>query len=159
MRLKLINVRILHRLQLLAAMSVLAATVQGLGLPVNTDENELIKRQQQYFENIKNKKYDAAAADLADNYIGVYADGIIDRTRELKDLKAFAEILADYQISQEKVTFPNEKTAIVTFHLHVKVMVNGKDFFEDDNVACVWTLNKKQWRMSSQAAVKVSKNS
>jgi hypothetical protein len=158
MRPELIKNSFLNRLPILAAVFVLTA-IQAFGLSGNTSEGDLIKRQQQYFEHIKNKKYDAAADDLAENYVGVYADGIIDRTRELKDLKTFSEILADYQISQEKVTFTNPKTAIVTFHLHVKVSVNGKDFFEDDNVACVWTLNKKQWRMASQAAVKVHNNS
>lgn len=149
---------LLNRLSILASLLILTLSIQVLATS-KTDEADIIKRQQQYFEDIKNKKPDAVGDLIANDYVGVYADGIIDRTRELKDIKTFAEILADYQISQEKVAFPNPKTAIVTFHLHVKVKVNGKDFFEDDNVACVWTLDKKQWRMSSQAAVKVSKNS
>jgi len=119
-----------------------------------TKEDDLVKRQQLYFEDLKNKKPDAVASILADDYVGVYADGIIDRARELKDINTFSQVLSDYEISQEKVTFPNTRTAIVTFHLHVKVTVKGKDYFEDDNVACVWTLDKKQWRMASQAAVK-----
>lgn len=143
------------------AIFALIASIQafGLAVTVKTDERVLIVRQQQYFENIKNKNYEAAAADLADNYVGVYADGIIDKTRELKDLKTFSQILVDYLISQEMVIFPNHKTGIVTFHLRVKITINGNDFFEDDNVACVWVFQNKKWRMISQAAVKVRNNS
>lgn len=117
--------------------------------------DELIKKQKDYFEAIKNKD-DKVAGVIADDYVGVYADGIIDRAHELKDLKSFALVLSDYQMSQEKVAFPNPKTGIVTFHLHVKVTVNGKDFYEDDNVSCVWTHQKKGWQISSQSAVKVA---
>src|SRR5689334_12279539 len=99
----------LSRLPILTSFVVLALSIQVLATS-RTDEADVIKRQQQYFENIKNKKTDLVADIVADNYVGVYADGIIDRTRELKDLKTFAEILADYQISQEKVAFPNPKT-------------------------------------------------
>ena len=145
-------------------LSLMLTLLAPFSLLANSDvngkkETELLKMQRGYFEAIKNKDPDAAVKNLADDYVGVYADGIIDRERENKDLKAFALVLADYQISQEKVSFPNSKTGIVTFRLHVKVVVDGKDFFEDDNIACVWTLQNKKWRMSSQAAVKIRNNS
>ena len=74
--------------------------------------------------------------------------GIIDRAREAKDLKEFP--LAAYEMSQEKVPFLGPAAAVTTFRLHVKVTVDGKDFFEDDNLSCVWSLQKKKWRMVSQ---------
>jgi len=124
-----------------------AARLQPDGQP------DLIKLQSDYFESIKDRKYEIASAFLADDYTGVYSDGIIDREREVKDLHQFP--LTEYTMSNEKVSFPNDLTGIVTFRLHVKITVNGKDFFEDDNIACVWTMHSKKWLISSQAAVKV----
>jgi len=117
------------------------------------EKPDLIKLQREYFKAIKDRKYDVASAFLANGYVGVYSDGIIDREHEIKDLNHFP--LTEYQITNEKVAFPNDLAGIVTFRLHVKVTVDGKDFFEDDNIACVWTRQGKKWLMSSQAAVKV----
>src|SRR5262245_58726930 len=86
-----------------------------------SEQPDLIKLQRAYFEAIKDRKYDVASAFLANGYVGVYSDGIIDREHEMKDLHQFA--LTDYQITNEKVSFPNKPTGIVTFRLHVKVTV------------------------------------
>src|SRR5260221_6087375 len=147
--------RSLHRFILLAIATLLAAPVSlsANGLSSKASDADLLKLQHSYFDSIMARNYEAAIALLAENYMGVYADGIIDREREIKDLREFP--LTAYEISQEKVLFPNAKVAVVNFHLHVKVTVDGKDFFEDDNLSCVWNLQKKKWRMVSQAAVKV----
>jgi hypothetical protein len=136
--------------------SLLTVLLLSLGVVCSgTSEANVLKQQHYYFEALKNKNDGAAAAELADDYVGVYSGGIINREHEVADLKNFARVLSDYSVSGEKVSFPNRKTAIVTFKLHVKVVVAGEVFLEDDNVACVWTLQNKKWRLSSQAAVKI----
>ncbi|MFM9903031.1 MAG: nuclear transport factor 2 family protein [Pyrinomonadaceae bacterium] len=141
-------------LSAICVFSCLPASVFASARPGDL-EKEIINKQTAYFESLKNKNSAAAAAVLADDYVGVYSGGIFDRDREIKDLKDFAAVLSEYRISEQRVRFPNVKTAIITFRLHVKVVVEGKDFFEDDNIACVWTKRKKSWVLSSQAAVKV----
>src|SRR5262249_5408840 len=66
---------------------------------------DLIKLQREYFEAIKDRRYDIASAFLADSYTGVYSDGIIDRAHEITDLQHFP--LTEYQITNEKAVFPN----------------------------------------------------
>ena len=148
--------RITSVLIAIAVLAVSACLLAAAPSPKATD-GDLLKLQHGYFDAIMARKYDSAIDLLADDYTGVYADGIINRAHETKDLKEFP--LTAYEMSQEKVTFLGAKVAIVTFRLHVKVTVDGKDFFEDDNLSCVWNLQKKKWRMVSQAAVKVPASS
>jgi hypothetical protein len=61
------------------------------------------------------------------DYIATYGLGIFDKTREEKDLKEFP--LVAYEMTEIKTAFPNRKTGIISFKLHVKVTVDGKDFF------------------------------
>jgi hypothetical protein len=145
-------------LKILLASNLIAALLFPIPVPATThfqqkSKSDLIKLQATYFQAIKDGKYDVVSALLAIDYVGVYSDGIIDREHEIKDLHNFA--LTDYQVSNENVTFPNVRTGIVTFKLHVKVTVNGKDFTEDDNISCIWTKQNKKWLMSLQAAVKI----
>ena len=119
------------------------------------DEKALIDKQKSYFDAIIRKDYVAVDALLAKNYFATYALGIIDRTREIKDVRDFP--LVSYNISDTKVVFLNTKTGLISFKLHVKVVVDGKDFFEDDFLSCVWTKAKTGWVMTTQTAVKAAK--
>lgn len=147
--------RSLNKFIRIAIVALLAAPISlsASNFPSKASDADLLKLQHSYFDFIIARNPDAAIGLLAENYTGVYADGIIDRVREIKDLKEFP--LTGYEMSQENVIFPSSRVAVVNFHLHVKVTVDGKDFFEDDNLSCVWSLQKKGWRMISQAAVKV----
>lgn len=117
---------------------------------------EIIELQKQFFENIKSHNYDAIAATLSESYSGVYADGIIGREKEIEDLKSFA--LRDYKLSDAKVQFLSRNIAAITFRLEVKITVNGRDFFENDNILCVWGKKSRKWQLLSQAAVKARSN-
>jgi ketosteroid isomerase-like protein len=121
------------------------------------NEAALIARQKAYFDAVIKKDYAFLDALLAEDYIGGYALGSIDKARESKDLREFP--LKDFQISDIKTAFPNAKTEIIVFKLHVTVVYDGKDFSEDDFLNCVWTKHGKKWLLSAQSAVKVAKNS
>lgn len=119
------------------------------------DANLLIDRQKSYFDAIIRKDYQAVDGLLARNYYATYALGIIDRAREMKDVREFP--LVSYNISDSKVVFLDKRHALVSFKLHVKVVVEGKDLFEDDFLTCVWSKAKSGWQMSEQTAVKAAK--
>ena len=123
----------------------------------NKNETALVARQKSYFDAVIKKDYAFLDALLADDYIGGYALGSIDKVRESKDLREFP--LREYQISEIKTAFPNAKTEIIVFKLHVTVVYDGKDFSEDDIMNCVWTRHGKKWFLSAQSAVKMTKNS
>lgn len=116
------------------------------------DDKMLIERQRSYFDAIIRRDYKFVDNLLAKDYMGTYALGIIDKTREMTDLRAFP--LAAYEITEPKVIFLNPKTAIISFKLSVKVIVDGKEFYEDDFLSCTWTKHKKEWLLSAQSAVK-----
>lgn len=116
------------------------------------DDKLLIERQKSYFDAIIRRDYAFLDNLLAKDYMGTYALGIIDKTREMTDLRAFP--LAKYEITEPKVVFLNPKTAIISFKLSVMVIVNGKEIYEDDFLSCTWTKHKKEWLLSAQSAVK-----
>ena len=132
-----------------------ALAIQAFGQAPGTNEARLIERQRSYFDAIIRKDYKTVDGLLAENYFATYALGIIDRAREMKDVREFP--LVSYDISNTKVVFLDKKTALISFKLHVKVVVDGKDFFEDDFLSCVWIKGKAGWVMTSQAAVKAAK--
>ena len=142
----------LNGLLILAFLS-LAAFAQ------NSDKKQtaLIARQKSYFDAVIKKDYTFLDALLAEDYIDGYALGSIDKARESKDLREFP--LKSYQISEIKTAFPNPKTEIIVFKLHVTVVYSGKDFSEDDIMNCVWTKHRKKWFLSVQSAVKTANNS
>jgi hypothetical protein len=127
---------------------------QTAGQSFDKNQTVLLAKQKAFFEAIKNKQYDFLDRSLAEDYLGVYRAGIIDKRRESKDLRAFP--LSDYQMSEIKIVFPNAKTGIVAFRLHVKVALENQAFAEEDNyLECVWTRRGKNWLLSSQSAAKV----
>jgi len=131
---------------------VLSSAISAQSTSPDKKTAAVIDRQRAYFAAIKKKDGAALSAMLTDDYVGVYADGIFDKALELKALADFK--LNDYGISEEKVAFPNSKTATINFKLRVQVFSTAGTFYETDNILCVWTLDKKTWRLTSQAAVK-----
>ena len=124
----------------------------SVALSRSNDPGTLIQKEKSYFDSIIKKDYAAVDVVFTDNYMGTYALGTIDKKREMEDVRQFP--LVSYTISDPKVVYLNSKTGIISFKLSVKVVVDGKDFFEDDFMSCVWTKRKKDWLMSAQAAVK-----
>ena len=120
-------------------------------------QTELIERQKSYFEAVIKKDYNFLDALLAEDYIGAYSLGAIDKRRESKDLREFP--LLRFEMSDIKTAFPNSKTEIIAFRLHVVVLYDGKEFSEDDVLNCIWTRRGKRWLLSSQSAAKITKGS
>ena len=120
-------------------------------------QDDLIERQKSYFDAVIKKDFTFLDALLAEDYIGAYSLGAIDKVRESKDLREFP--LLRYEMSDIKTAFPNAKTAIIAFKLHVVVLYDGKEFSEDDILNCVWTKHKKVWLLSAQSAAKIKKDS
>ena len=143
----------------LFALAVVLFSLGGQALAQKNDKRQadLIARQKSYFDAVVKKDYDFLDALLADEYIGAYSLGAIDKTREKKDLREFP--LLRYEMSDIKTAFPNRKAEIVAFKLHVVVLYDGKEFSEDDILNCVWTRRKNRWLLSAQSAVKVAKDS
>ena len=142
-----------------AVLSIIVGLVLAVAVPVvkgsSSDEKALVDKQKSYFDAIIRKDYKTVDALLAENYYATYALGIIDRVREMKDVREFP--LVSYDISETKVMFLDKKTGLISFKLHVKVVVDGKDFFEDDYLSCVWTKAKNGWLLTTQTAVKAAK--
>ena len=116
----------------------------------------VLTEQHRYFDLILAKRYDDLDAILAPEYLGTYRGGVIGKTKESSDLRNFP--LAAYKISDERSLVVDKKTVIMSFHLHVKVTVDSKDLFEDDNICCVWHKTGNKWLLVSQAAVKTDTN-
>ena len=116
----------------------------------------LIALQKSYFDAVIKRDYGYLDSLLAEDYIGGYSSGSLDKQRESKDLREFP--LKEFQMTDIKTAFPNPRTEIIVFRLHVVVNVSGKDFAEDDTLNCVWTKHGKKWLLSAQSAVKIVNN-
>jgi hypothetical protein len=123
----------------------------------STSKAAILDRQKEFFDSIIKRDYSAIDSMVAASYVGTYSLGIFDRPKELADLRQFP--LASYEITNSKVVFLNRSNAIIAFRLHVRVVVEGKDIFEDDNINCVWSRRHGKWLLASQTAVKGAQGS
>ncbi|MBS1796461.1 MAG: nuclear transport factor 2 family protein [Acidobacteria bacterium] len=147
-----------RRLILILLMFVLTTAVAPAARAQKNERNGqlLIARQRQFFEAIKNKRYRRLDNMLSRDYLGTYALGIIDRNRERADLRKFN--LTGYRMSGVRTAFPDERTGIISFRLHVEVLFDGKTVEEDDFISCVWTKKNGRWQLAAQTAVKAGNN-
>lgn len=137
-------------------VTVILLTLVGTsayGRHIRVSENErLISRQREYFQSIRDRRFEILEEMIASEYRGVYRLGMIDKSKELADLRQFP--LKDFSISDENIIFVSKKAAILSFRLHVIVTTPGSDVTEDDNITCVWKKTGKKWLLLSQTAVK-----
>jgi len=114
----------------------------------------LIELEMKFWQSIVDGDSDAAAELLSEPALMVSAHGAIQFDRE--EYRRMAEqgplVLSDFELSDMKVVFPNEITAILSYHVKQTVAPrdtgNGKNkgTTQEVNDTSTWVKNGDRWQ-------------
>ena len=97
------------------------------GKPVqDTPEQTIMKNEKGVWTAVKDKLPETFGKYLADDYVGVYSDGVTTRSGEAKQIAGAT--LKEFSFAEMKVFFPQKNTAVITYKITMKGDHLGKDF-------------------------------
>jgi len=124
----------------IAAIGLLAVTNVSLA---GGEKEALVDKEKAAWQSFQDKKTDVFRKIFADDYQGVYSDGIKNADGEVaglgkSDLKSFS-------LSDVNVAFPGKDTAILTYKVTTQGTMDGKDVSGTYNAASVWHKHADAW--------------
>jgi hypothetical protein len=120
-----------------------AAKAKGKALSQSLQEKNLIDREKELWEIVKNKQVDAFRKYYADNYSGVSSDGVRDINQEVEGVRNVD--LKDYSLADTRVVFPNKDTAVLTYKVTVRGSFQGQDISGVYYASSVWVNQGGKW--------------
>ena len=87
-------------------------------------EADIIAREKQIWDALKNKDYDGFAAMLADDQLEVFSSAVNDKAQSVNDVKSL--VLTDATLSDWKVVVIDKDAAVVTYTVSAKGTSGGK---------------------------------
>jgi len=106
----------------------------------------LMDKEQMAWKSLQSKRFDDFTAMLADNYQGVYAEGVQDKNAEVTGLRNVT--FSNVMISDMKVTWADKNTAIVTSLVSGDAATpDGKTESLKMRTTSVWTKRGKDWQV------------
>ena len=134
----------------LAATTFFAATAILLAAP--NDKDALIKTEKEVWQTVQDKKFDAFRKYLADDFRGVYGNGINNAEKEVASVKKMD--LKSFSLSEIDVVFLDKGAALLTYKATSQGIEDGKDVSGSYNCASVWKKVGNDWRVSYHTDVK-----
>lgn len=119
---------------------------------VPANEQAIMDLEKAVMEAYKNKKADMFRKYLANNYVGINADGTTKKTSVVTEMQNTD--LRNYSFADMKVVFPKVGVAVVTYKSTVDSSAAGQDTSGAYNVASVWTKRWGNWVLISHAFIK-----
>lgn len=110
----------------------------------------LIELEMKFWQSIVDGDSAAAAELLDDQALMVSSHGAIQFNRD--QYRKMAEtgpmVLSDFELSDMKVVFPNDRTAILSYHVKQTVTPRGKDkgTTQEVNDTSTWIKNGERWQ-------------
>ena len=87
-------------------------------------DSDIIAREKEIWDKIKQKDFDGFAAMLADDFVTVSGDGLYDKAATVGEIKNM--VLTDYTFSNWKVVMANKDAAVVTYTVTSKGTAGGQ---------------------------------
>ena len=103
----------------------------------------LIAKEKEAFETFKTKKADAFGSLLGKDFLGVDANGVLDKSAEVKSV-AEADI-KDYALSDIKVVMAAKNTAVLTYTLTQHGTYKGQALPAKVYASSVWVNRGGKW--------------
>lgn len=119
---------------------------------VPANEQAIMDLEKAVMEAYKNKKADMFRKYLANNYVGINADGTTKKTSVVAEMQNTD--LRNYSFADMKVVFPKVGVAVVTYKSTVDSSAAGQDTSGAYNIASVWTKRWGNWVLISHAFIK-----
>ena len=110
----------------------------------------LIDLETKFWQSLVDGDPDAAIELLNDTALMVSSHGAIQFDREgyRKMAEQGPNVLTDFELSEMQVVFPNDSTAILTYHVKQTVAPRGKDqgTVQEVNDTSTWIKSGDRWR-------------
>lgn len=126
---------------LMLVMFLVAST--GFSQMSNVKEAVTAKEKEMY-EAIKSGDMDTFKANLADEFMSVYATGFADRTKELENIKNLK--MDSYELSDIQVMQPAESVAIISYSLTASGMWENEKFSGKYYSTSTWVMDNDTWK-------------
>ncbi|HEX8653372.1 MAG TPA: nuclear transport factor 2 family protein [Pyrinomonadaceae bacterium] len=107
-------------------------------------EADIIAREKQIWDALKNKDYDGFAAMLADDQLEVFGSGVNDKATSVNGVKSL--VLTDAALSDWKVVVIDKDAAVVTYTASLKGTQNGKPLpTNTERASTAWVNRGGKW--------------
>lgn len=117
-------------------------------------KQEILDRERQITDEVKNRQFDQFGSNLADDFTGVYATGIVNKDQE--EQRVQSSNLKEIEKSDEKVVFPTNDVAILTYKAVRNATLNGQDVSGTFNVSTTFVRRNGQWVVVQHSMVKAN---
>jgi len=135
---------------------VLVVFFATVALATAASENDSIMlREQTAWEAYKDKREASFRVLAAENYRGIYSDGIVTLGDEMKTMQQMT--LKSFTLSDFNLVSPDPDTQIVTYKVNFQFSMGGKDGGGDYNTCSVWQKMDEQWMVVLHTNIKVEK--
>jgi hypothetical protein len=124
----------------LAALAAAPAAAQPAPSP-----STLLAQENSVWQAIADQRFDAFAAFLARDYVGVYPDGFKDAAQEVAAIRGIT--LARFQISDFVVRSVDPNDVVVTYRVDGSGTDQGHDFAGRYNISSYWHRAGRQWHV------------
>ena len=139
----------MKKLLSLAATILFAVTAVSFASP---DEDMLTKTEKAVWQIVQDKNWDSFRKYLADDFRGVYSNGINNVDKEIASTKNFD--LKSFSLGEIDVVFLDKDAALLIYKVTVQATQEGKDVSGSYNAASVWKKVGNDWRVSYHTDVK-----
>ncbi|MGE5457432.1 MAG: nuclear transport factor 2 family protein [Methanococcaceae archaeon] len=116
---------------------------------------EIVNMEDAVITTVKNKEIDQFRNYLSDDFVGVYDMGITSKTDEIQGIQKME--LKNASRTDEKVIFPTDDVAIITYKSKEDGSSEGKDFSGNYNVSTTWVKRDGKWMVVQHTEVKEQK--
>lgn len=110
----------------------------------------IIELEKKFWQSIVNHDANTAIGMLTEPALIVSAHGTMQFDHEgyRKMVEKGPMVLNDFQLSEMRVVFPNDTTAVVTYHARQKVSQRGGEngAVQEVNDSSVWVKNRDGWK-------------
>ena len=116
-------------------------------MPTVTAEKELLELENQYWQTMRSHDVEAAVrlTSFPCLVAGASGVGLIDEPTYRKMMTGAKWKLHDFRITDGKVQFPNDDTALVAYKVHEDLTVEGEKVKLDAADTSVWVRRGGKW--------------
>lgn len=114
--------------------------------PATVSAKDIIDKENQVFDALKRKDWDAFAAFLADDQIYVTADGVHDKAKSLEIVKKLD--ITEFSLTDTKVLNVDKDLVVITYTSNAKGSYDGKPIPSTMRESSAWVNRGGTWKLA-----------
>jgi hypothetical protein len=135
------------------AMTAFFATIAvSIAAP---DKDAMMTKEKAAWQAFKDKKTDDFKKVVADDFLGVYAEGVSNIKKEMDDMQKWD--MKSFAISDYNVVSAGADTMMSSYKVTIEGTYDGKDASGTYNAGSVWKMQKGAWMAIFHTNVKEEK--